>query len=258
MPHRSLLRTAAAVACQRRDQLAALPEGQPLGIMGTPIGPKVTTMDMLEAFMERARKCLFRAKYHILHSSAAPLKSRLRILDRVVLATMTWAFGIIHGGVEVTKALNALQLEMVISMAKWKRRPDEGHVDFQIRTQRMSRAIVHGTERDRGGTVQLGLCWRYWGHVLRAAQQQTPTCSGIMLAFRDLEWWTNEQALASGQRHGRRHYPRIMNQQRDVIRVAGPDWKRVACNRATWSSLEKKLQIRDIDWASGRQLQICS
>ena len=237
------------------EELHALPEGQPLGVTGTPIGPRVTTMDTLEAFRERARRC-FRAKYDILHS-CAPLKARLRILDRVVLATMTWAFGIIHGGIEITKALNALQVEMVISMAEWKRRSDEGFVDYQVRTQRMARAVIYSTERDRWGAVQLRLCWRYWGHVLRASQQPTLTCSGIMVAFRDLEWWANGQLLTSGERHGRRHYPRIMNQQRDIVRVAGPDWKRVSLNRATWSSLEKKwLQVRDVEWASGRQLQL--
>ena len=170
---------------------------------------------------------------------------------------MTWAFGIIHGGVEVTKTLNALQLEMVVSMAKWKRRPDEGYVDFQMRSQRMARVIVHNSQRDRWGTVQLRLCWRFWGHVLRAAQHSTPSCSGIMVAFRDLDWWTNEQSITSGQRHGRRHYPRIMNQQRELIRVAGPKWKEVANDRATWNSLEKKwIQFRDVEWASGRQLQL--
>ena len=193
--------TGSRVIKLNEEELAALPEGQPLGVMGTPVGPRVTTMDTLEAFMERARRC-FRAKYRVLHS-AAPLKSRLRILGRVVLATMAWAFGVTHGGVEVTKVLNALQLEMVISMAKWKRRPEEGFVNFQIRTQRMARAVVHSTETGRWGTVQLRLCWRYWGHILRAAQLPTPTCSGVMVSLRDLEWWTNEQASVTGQRHGR-------------------------------------------------------
>ena len=47
--------------------LHALPENTPLAVMGTPIGPRVTVMEILESFMERARAC-FRAK-HDSHSA---------------------------------------------------------------------------------------------------------------------------------------------------------------------------------------------
>ena len=104
---------------------------------------------------------LFHAKYAILHSGA-PRQRRGLFLDRVVLRTVTWAFGIIHG-VEITKALNILQQEMMVSMAGWKRKPHEAWIDYQIRTQRQARAATHASERDRWGTVQLRLCWRYWG-----------------------------------------------------------------------------------------------
>ena len=128
--------------------LKALPAGSPLSIMGTPIGPTVTPTDILESFMERARRC-FRAKYNILHSSAS-LKHRMLVLDRVVLTTMTWAFGILHPTKEITTALNQLQQEMVISMAGWKRKGDEGYVDYKQRSFRLARACIHQSEETGG------------------------------------------------------------------------------------------------------------
>ena len=235
--------------------IQALPTDKPLAVMGTPVGPKVTPTDMLESFMERARRC-FRAKYDILHSNAS-LKHRLLVLDRVVLATMTWVFGILHPTKEITTTLNQLQVEMVMSMGKWKRGSKEGYVDYKQRGSRYARACIFQSGRERWGSVQIRLSWRFLGHRLRASQTSSPSCSGILTAFRPLEWWEGQQATNSGKRHLRRHYPRLMSQQREIRHIAGEQWQQLALQRVEWAKLENTwLAYKDVQWASGRQLQI--
>ena len=64
---------------------------------------------------------------------------------------------------------------------------------------------------------------------------------------------------SSGRRHARRHFPRLMNQQREVREIAGEQWQQRALNRADWASLEVAwVRYKDIAWASGRQLQLTS
>ena len=48
-----------------------------------------------------------------------------------------------------------------------------------------------------------------------------------------------------------------MNLQRDARVVAGPNWRTRAQDRVDWASLEIAwVRRKDIEWASGRQLQL--
>ena len=115
---------------------------------GVPVGPKVTSVEVLESFLNRARKS-FHAKHEILHSSA-PIKSRLLVLDRVVLATMTWALGVMRPTQELTRALNYMQVQMVVSVMMGKRRrPGEGFVESQQRLQRLAQWGTIASARQR-------------------------------------------------------------------------------------------------------------
>ena len=160
---------------------------------------------------------------------------------------MTWSFGILHPTQEITRALNHLQVQMVTSMMKKRRVPGEGYVEHQQRVQRLARAAIHASGRDRWGTVHIRLTWRYLGHRLRSAASTNPSCAGVATQFRDLNWWEQEQLRPSGHRHGRRHFPRLMNQQREVREVAGEQWASRALNRADWAMLESSwVRFKDI------------
>ena len=238
------------------ERLCTMEEGVPIVSMNIPIGPQVTSHDVLEAIFQKARAC-FLARSQVLHSAAC-LKSRMLLLDRTVWASMSWIIGIIHPTSELTRAINSFQQDCIVSMAGWKRRAQELYIDHFQRVQRMAiLKKIFESGKERWGTTHLHLAWRFIGHRGRASMDAQPTCSGVISKWRALEWWENEQQLSGGMCHARRHYARMMGQQREIRAIVGSPWLQQTMNKREWAERENAwVQSKDIDWARGTQHQI--
>ena len=208
----------------------------PIVFMNIPIGPKVTSRDVLEALLQKAKACFF-ARSQVLHS-AASLKSRMLLLDRTVWASISWIIGTLHPTKELTRAINTFQQDCIVSVAGWKRRPQEMWVDYVQRVQRLARLKIFESGRERWGTTQIRLAWRFIGHRGRSSMEEHPTCSGLISKWRTLEWWENEQQLSGGRRHGRRHFPRMMGQQREIRAIVGSPWLQKTMDKKGWAESE--------------------
>ena len=240
----------------RGQEFVAQADNTPLMVMGLPVGPRVTSADFMEALCERARKG-FRARWKVLHSQAS-FNQRNRVLDRVCFGSISWVVGTVHPTVAGMKMLNQLQMEFLVSMLGWRRSEGELWVEFRQRAFRGARNLLHSMQKERWSTMYLRLCWRYLGHRARNGHLQNPGCAGVLSTYRTLRWWKREHGLSGGERHRRRHYPRLMGNQREVEEnVEGRDWLEAALDKKYWASREGSwLERRDVAWSSGSQFAV--
>ena len=238
------------------QRLEALPENTPLEVMGVPIGPRVTGAEVVESLLERVRKAL-QSRWAMFHSNA-DVKHKLRLLDRVCFGSISWVIGSVFPTVAISKMLNQAQMELTISLCKWRKSDGESWVDYRQRAFRGARQILHRVGKERWSTMHLRLNWRLLGHVARNGQSPSAGCAGLLTCFRPLSWWRRQQGLSGGARHNRRHFPRLMLQQSDIASNVGSlEWLEVAKDRVLWASREGDwILLKDVPWASGTQFAI--
>ena len=85
----------------------ALPPEQGLNVMGIPIRPGLTPVDVVCALTTKARKKFWANKDLLL--SQAPLRYRLALLYRTVWASMAWAIGAVVPSRQSLEYLNVLR-----------------------------------------------------------------------------------------------------------------------------------------------------
>ena len=220
------------------DVLDALENGHALHVMGVPVLPGLSPSEHMAALIAKARAC-FHSNYQVLRSNAA-IHDRVRLLQKIVWAAMAWAAGTVMPTQTITNMLNAFQWDCISSMAKFRRRSDELFVDFRMRSCRASRAILHASGCERWGTLQIRMFWRFAGHRARGCanvEGGSPSAATLFTHARNLQWWTRQQQLVGGRRHGRRHFARLMGEERELSAVAcegEESWQEVALNRARW------------------------
>ena len=97
-------------------ELRALAHGEPLSIMNLPLHTHVSDADFIAFLLDKAR-ARFQTIKDIL-CSHAPLKARIRLLDKVVLAGFRWVVGCVFPSARVQQQLNSVQLSFVATMMR--------------------------------------------------------------------------------------------------------------------------------------------
>ena len=196
-----------------------------------------------------ALKHLFRAK--------VPLAGRLKLLHRVIGNTVLWCACAFQPDQYALKAVNVLQSQMVIWCMRMGKRDQEDWMEFRIRSFRSSRWAIQRFIGTRWSTCWLQRCWDYTGHRCRSASWDPPTPSGLLDAFRTLDWWTSEQNSKRGLRHPSRFYPKLMGDERALNEAAAGSWRVLAGQRDEWRRCrETWVAQQDLPWSSHTQLAI--
>ena len=253
--------TKSKLLCLRGDKNVVLwidnQQVKPLGpdetftVLNLPIHAENTEMKIVEALLDRARGKFYQI-LHILTSNAA-LSKRLQVLNTVVWGTISWVIGIIFPTKQCQEALNKFQYACVRKMMGIKR-GNEYWVDYEARSLRAARAMVHRMEHKRWGDKHLAAYWAFTGHRVRAGAREGCSAAGRLSHFRGLGWWQQQQRSSGGRRHGH-HFPFLMNCERSISRVAGTaDWRVLAANRVQWAErVGDWIQQEAVPWSSGRQ-----
>ena len=224
-------------------------------VMNLPLGTDATETRLLEYLIDRSRK-KFWGIVHIL-TSRAPLGKRMTLLNKVVFGAMRWTIGAIFPTVQAQQMLNFFQVNCVRRMMGVKRGPQELWVDFEARSLRAARVMVHRVDAQRWGDVHVDAYWDFLGHRTREGVRECPSISGLLSRYRGLDWWQEQQTLSGGARH-RRHYLHLMNCERRVAKTVGTAaWRDIAQDRSRWQAHKGKWgEMVKVPWASGRQLSL--
>ena len=223
--------------------------------MGLPLRPGVGPQDLINSLLGRARKAFWANKGVLV--TDAPLKMRIRLLYKTVWGAMAWIIGTVFPTKATLETLNTLLYQCILTMQPVRRRPQEFYVDHQNRSRRLARYWVQQSGLGRWSTLHLQLTWRYAGHRARSKNAQHPSAAAMLTHFRTPEWWQHQQQLSTGERHKRRHFPRITLEEKSVQIGLTDDWRELALDRLLWRDLEQQFVDRtDVPWCTGRQLAL--
>ena len=151
--------------------------------------------------------------------------------------------------------LNSFQCQC--TMTPVKRRAEEYFVDFQASSRRLARCWLHAAWLSRWSNLHLQLVWRYSGHRARQMYHDHPSVAGILTAVPTPERWARQQGPLQGERHKRRHFPRITLEECSLVQITQTNWREVAPDRVEWKRLEAPfVEAHDPPWSSGRQLAL--
>ncbi|OLP90095.1 Retrovirus-related Pol polyprotein from type-1 retrotransposable element R2 [Symbiodinium microadriaticum] len=223
-------------------------------VLGSPMSFRGQPSMIVAEMQARARKSF--AKHRGTLMSNAPLKSRLQLHTILVRQSALWACETWGCSDFVLKCANSTQLGQARNMLKQPRTPGEQWVDWNIRTLRKTRALLHQLEIERWSTFILSQIWGLHGHAYRGDQ-----VARAMLQWRDLRWWRLEQSIPpswGGQRHAKRFNPHL-DVERQIAAAAGDQWQSLTADRMAWAALETKfVEMHDVPWASGGQEAIAN
>ena len=237
------------------NRLEALAPDAPANIMGLPLRPGLGPQDTIHTLIGKARKAFW--ANHSLLVNSAPLQARLRLFYKTVWGAIAWIIGTTMPNKSTLESLNVFLFQCVLAMKPVKRRPQETYVDHQCRSRRLARYWLFTSGFKRWSTLHLSLTWRYAGHRARSFFSNSPSAASRLTYFRTPHWWARQQQLSTGERHKRRHYPRITLEEAALQAGLEQDWRDVAQDRLQWKLLEQQFVDRtDLPWNSGRQLAL--
>ena len=222
-------------------------------ILGAPISMAGDISPLVAEMQGRARRSFHKHKKVL--CSSAPLKDRLILHQTFVRSSALWGCPAWPVNASLLQAANSVQLLQVRTMIAGKRPPAEPWCDWNIRTMRKARALLHKHKQIRWSTHALQMQWNLWGHIGRSCFNPT----FHLLRWRDLSWWRDQQSLPPGPyprgvRHVGHHNP-DRDPERQITAIAGPQWWVVASDRVRWQHLQIPFVDRyDPPWASGNQL----
>ena len=232
-----------------------------LMVMNLPIYRGVSDIDFIAFVLERVRQKFFSIRDIL--CSQAPLSSRLRVLDKVVLGSFRWMIGSVFPTAKIQERLNGLQVGFLAIMMHLRWDGSGLFHEWEIQRRRTARSMLHLLKGNRWGDVHLTQFWAYVGHRVRNGWSCSPSAAGLLSHHRPLQWWMEQQALGpgTGQRHGGRHFPQLMNHERAIRAVCaselseGQDWRVVAVDKEKWKRLGVVFSKKHaIPWATGQQL----
>ena len=232
--------------------LHPLEKNEVLFVMNLPLRLEATETTIMEHLIDRARKKFF-GTLHILTANA-PLKARMKLLNTVVFGVLRWIIGALFPSAQLQSMLNFFQMNCIRRMMKLTRKTDELWVDYEARTLRLARAMVHKVDGVRWGDVHAEAYWDFLGHRTRNGLRDDASTAGLLSHYRGIQWWQTQQNLSMGARH-RRHYPHLMNCERRVAASVGTAaWRDMTRDRYSWQARRDRwVQDVRVAWASGRQ-----
>ena len=217
--------------------------------MRIPVKLGIEPGDIIIYLLSKARAC-FWASRDVLQSTA-PLGQLLRILYKTSWQAMAWVIGAIHPTRQTLETLNSVLIQVVIIVAKIKRRPQKFFIEFCLRSRRVARYLLHQSGLERWSTLHARLCWRYTGHRARGATWAHPHAASILSGFQDPQWGREQQGLLQGAKHKRRHFPRITNEEKIIAQTAGREWRQLALDKPAWDAREDAFVAAiDPPWAN--------
>ena len=232
-------------------------DAQPsLVVMGVMFKVGANTRDLLQGTWERAISKFWSIK-HLL-TADTPIPGRLRLLDRVVGASILWNACAFSPEPHALEAINQLMFQMVVWMLKLRKHGAESWADYRRRSVRQARQMVFRFLTGRWSTQWLRRWWLYNGHVARGATRNPTPAPTVMSEYRTVEWWEREQLRVAGLKHTGRFFPKLCPLDKRMNSVCGgTPWRETALQRDKWQSLtDAWIQLADVQWASGNQFAI--
>ena len=155
------------------------------------------------------------------------------------------------------ESLNQMLTQFVVWMLRLGKRSEETWDEFRRRSVRRARVLIHRHLRCRWSTKWVERFWGYMGHVARGLDRVSPLASSIMNSFRDLEWWTLEQANPFGRRHHGRFRAKLGPYDGKMNSVLPKPWREAARDREGWrNACRTWTQQIDVPWCSGTQFAV--
>ena len=214
-------------------------------VLGAPVALAGEVVQILAEVARRARGAFSLHEKRL--TGAGSLDHKLLAYTRYVSTSALWAIGAAHPHDALLKGLNSIQLMQLRQVLAIKRKPLEQWVQWNQRSLRQARACLAMRPAHRWSTMALTQVWKLWGHTARHAQH-----TGLMLSWRNQEWWRVEQGKGDGLRHPHR-FSAMMETEKMVEKIVKP-WPTEAQDREKWKNLEAEFARRfDPPWSSGKQ-----
>ena len=214
-------------------------------VLGAPIALSGEATQILAEVARRARAAF--AVHKNLLTGASSLDHKLLAYTRYVATSALWAIGAAHPHESLLKGVNSIQLMQLRQVFGIRRRTLE---KWNQRSLRQARVHLAARPSHRWSTVALTQVWRLWGHTARHGRD-----TGLMLGWRNQEWWRAEQSKARGLRHPSR-FNAMLETEKLLEKVVTP-WKPAALDRQRWKQLEPTfVKNSDPPWSSGKQTSL--
>ena len=226
-----------------------------LDVMGLKLRKGMSCCELIQPLVARAKSKFWEIRHLLL--AKTPLKGRLALLQRVVAGAGLWCVAAVPPDKPAMGLLNSVQATLLGWMCRFYKGSTEHWDVFRKRVVRTARLLLvkHGFQR--WSTLWLQRWWDYAGHSARGSEVQTPVLSSLLINFRDLTWWREQQSLRQGIKHAGRHYARLTIMEEQMNQVCKGPWRNTARDRAAWARLRGEwVQASDTPWASGRQAAI--
>ena len=231
-------------------------EAQPVvEVMGIPFKVGANAQELLQGTWQRGRDKFWALKHLFL--SDTPIKGRIKMLDSIIGGTVLWNIAAFAPELSGLMALNHLLFQLILWMLKLKKPAREAWVEFRKRGLRQARQLACAHLSERWSTRWLARYWGFMGHTARGASLDSPPCSSIMVHYRPLEWWQEQQLLSTGLRHTGRFRAKLSTLDKRLNQAAGGVWRQVAQDRTLWKTRTQQWILHnDVPWASGSQFAI--
>ena len=157
----------------------------PVRVLGSPASFRGTTPQLAAEMRSRARTAYAQNKQVL--TAPTPAKPRVQLHDTLVRQAALWGCETWPPQDTLLRAANTQQLTQIRNMTGGTRKPEQW-ADWNKRSMRQARALLHCTKGERWSTYMLRRIWRLWGHAVRGGG---PTKD--ILLWRDLAFWRGEQ-----------------------------------------------------------------
>ena len=226
-----------------------------LSVMGVEFKVGHNVKDMLQGTWNKA-KAKFWSLRHLLRAKT-PIRGRMKLLDRVIGNAALWNSCAFYPEYNAMESLNQLMYQFTIWMMWVGKRSHETWEEYRRRSTRQARAVVHQHLGLRWSTKWAERFWMYMGHVARGVDSVPPLASSVMNAFRDHEWWQQEQHNPFGKRHNGRFCAKLGPYDAKMNAIAGQPWRIGARDRVGWKGFCASWVAKlDVPWNSRAQFAI--
>ena len=217
-------------------------------VLGSPIAMAGEVMQILAEVARRARGSF--ALHKKLLTGAGSIDHKMLAYTRYVATSALWAIGAAHPHDSLLKGINSIQLLQLRQVFRIKRTALEPWDQWHQRSLRQARVYLASRPAHRWSAIALTQVWRLWGHAARNNRD-----TGLMLGWRNQEWWRAEQGKPRGLRHPHRF--NAMLETEKLIEKTVMQWREAAQDRAKWKELEPTF-VRKYDppWSSGKQTSL--